>query len=215
MLSTFLQVELEVNMEKIELPKLPYAYDALEPVISKEILEIHHGKHHQTYVNNLNAALEKYESMQCCSDLSAMVVLMRTIQFNAGGHLNHTFFWESLAPQSEGGGQKPQGEFLTLIEKEFGSFENLVEQLSAKTIAVQGSGWGWLALDKGKNQLVITTTFNQDLVESQGLIPLLCIDVWEHAYYLQYKNVRAEFVKNIWKVVNWKRVAERYEKQKK
>ena len=197
-------------MVKFELPKLPYASDALEPVISKEIIEIHHGKHHQTYVNNLNAALEKFEQAQASQDLAAMVVLMNTIEFNAGGHLNHAFFWESLAPTSAGGGQKPQGEFLKLIEQEFGSFDELVQKMSAKTIAVQGSGWGWLALDPAKNRLMITTTFNQELVQSQGLKPLLCIDVWEHAYYLQYKNVRGEFVKNIWNVVNWKRISERY-----
>jgi Fe-Mn family superoxide dismutase len=203
------------DREHVVFPELPYAFDALEPFVSKEVLEVHYGKHHQAYVTNLNKALEKYVELEKANDLAGMVVQMRAIAFNAGGHLNHTFFWDSLAPVSAGGGKMPQGELVTLIEKEFGSLEVLIEKMSAKTVAVQGSGWGWLGYCAENESLVLTTTLNQDLLEAQGLLPLLCIDVWEHAYYLQYKNVRPEFVKNIWNVVNWKRVEERYLKRNK
>lgn len=197
-------------MAKFVLPELEYDYGELAPVISGEIMEVHHGKHHQGYVNNLNAALEKYAEAEAKGDLSAMIVAQKAAKFNGGGHFNHAFFWESLAPVNRGGGEKPEGELLKAIERGFGQLAPMIEQMNSKTIAVQGSGWGWLAFDKVNNRLVTLTTSNQDLVQEMGLVPLLCIDVWEHAYYLQYKNLRADFVKNIWKIVNWKRVATRY-----
>lgn len=197
-------------MKQYQLPDLPYDYGELEPVISGEIMEIHHGKHHKGYVANLNKALEVYAQAYDKGDLAQLIVAHKAVKFNAGGHLNHTFFWESLAPVGKGGGEGPTGDLLTAIASEFGGVDSLIEQMSAMTAAVQGSGWGWLALDQSKNRVVITTTSNQDLVEEKGAIPLLCIDVWEHAYYLQYQNVRVDFVKNIWKIVNWKKVEERF-----
>lgn len=203
---------LEELMTHYQLPDLPYDYNALEPVISAQIMEIHHGKHHKAYVANLNQAMESYLEAQQKGDLPKMKVLQKAVNFNAGGHLNHTFFWESLAPQSKGGGGMPSGELLKGIEAEFGKFDAFVEKMSALSIGVQGSGWGWLGLNREKNRVVITTAANQDFIEEQGLIPLLCIDVWEHAYYLQYQNVRADFVKKIWGIVNWKKVSDRYAK---
>ena len=192
---------------KYELPKLPYELNALEPIISKEIMELHWSKHHQAYVNNLNAALEKYEAAEKKGDLAAMIALEPAIRFNGGGHLNHSIFWTNLAPV---GGSLPTGELLRAIERDFGSLDSLIAEFSTKAAAVQGSGWGWLGYNKEKNRVVVVTTSNQDPLATQGLIPLLGIDVWEHAYYLDYKNVRPKYLENIWKVVNWANVAERY-----
>ena len=192
-----------------ELPKLPYDYDALEPVISKEIMELHHQKHHNAYVTNLNKALEQYES----ADLEGKIALEPAIRFNGGGHLNHSLFWESLAPVSQGGGEKPTGELAKAIEAKWGSFENFVEVFNSKAGPIQGSGWAWLGHCNKTKHLVIRTCNNQDpLFGTPGVVPLLGIDVWEHAYYLQYKNARPEYLKQIWKVVNWAKVCERYEK---
>jgi len=195
---------------KYELPKLPYALNALEPVISEEIMSLHYNKHHSTYVANLNKALEQYAEAESKNDLAAMIALDSAIKFNGGGHVNHSIFWTNLAPIAEGGGSAPQGALATAIDKTFGSLDALIEAMSAKAIAVQGSGWAWLGFNKAKKSLEIVTCNNQDPLSTQGLVPLLGIDVWEHAYYLQYKNVRADYVKSIWKVVNWKNVAERY-----
>ncbi len=196
-------------MTRYQLPELEYDYNELEPVIYADIMRVHHGKHHQGYVNNLNKALENFQEAQSRGDLAKMMVLQKAVHFNAGGHINHSLFWENLAPASRGGGGEPQGDLLLLIKNEFGSFEAFIEKFSALTVAVQGSGWGWLGYDKEKNRVDIMTCFNQDLLQEKGLIPLLCIDVWEHAYYLQYKNLRADFVKKIWDIINWKKVAER------
>jgi Fe-Mn family superoxide dismutase len=197
-----------------KLPDLPYDFNALEPVISAEIMQLHYSKHHQAYVTNLNAALEKYHEAESKHDVAAMIALQQAIRFNGGGHVNHSLFWSHLAPVGQGGGEAPKGELSHAIQKEFGSLETLIEKLSAASVAIQGSGWGWLGLQKEKGKLVIATCANQDPLSTQGLIPLLGIDVWEHAYYLQYKNVRAEYVKNIWKVMNWKHVEEHYHRVK-
>lgn len=192
------------------LDKLPYAFDALEPAISAKIMEIHYTKHHLAYVNNLNAALEKYVSAEAKGDLAAMMALQKTILFNAGGHINHTLFWKNLAPVNEGGGVVPSGVFSQALGQTFGNFAAFVEKMSAMTCAIQGSGWGWLGYDPSCKRLVITTCANQDPLSTQGLVPLLGIDVWEHAYYLQYAQARVEYVKNIWSVINWKEVEARY-----
>ncbi len=189
-----------------KLPELPYDFGALEPVISGQIMELHYTKHHQAYVNNLNAALEKYAEAEKKGDVVAMIALQAAIRFNGGGHINHSIFWTNLAPQ----GGEPKGELLEAIKKEFGSVDKLVEILSAASVGIQGSGWGWLGYDKAKGRLAIAVCSNQDPLSTVGLVPLLGIDVWEHAYYLQYKNVRADYVKNIWKIVNWRNVEERY-----
>lgn len=193
-----------------QLPDLPYDLGDLEPVISAEIMNLHYHKHHQAYVTNLNKALEQYAEAEKKEDLSSLIALQPAIRFNGGGHINHSIFWTNLAPKSRGGGEAPQGELKEAIQKEFGSLEKFIERFSAKTVAIQGSGWGWLGFDKEKKRLAIATCSNQDPLSAQGLTPLLGVDVWEHAYYLQYKNVRADYVKAIWSVVSWKNVEERY-----
>jgi Fe-Mn family superoxide dismutase len=195
-----------------KLPDMPYDFNELEPVISAQIMEIHYTKHHQAYVTNLNAALEKYQAAESQSDIASMIALQSAIKFNGGGHVNHSIFWTNLAPVGKGGGEPPQGNLASAIEKTFGSLDQFIEKFSIQTVAIQGSGWGWLGYDKGNQRLVITTCANQDPLSTHVFVPLLGIDVWEHAYYLQYKNVRAEYVKNIWKIVNWKNVEERYQK---
>ncbi|KAK3736644.1 hypothetical protein QZH41_017025 [Actinostola sp. cb2023] len=193
---------------KHSLPDLAYDYDALEPTINTEIMRLHHSKHHATYVNNLNVAEEKYAEAIAKGDTSAAVALQPALKFNGGGHINHTIFWTNLSPS---GGGEPTGDLMEAIKSDFGSFENFKERFNAATIAVQGSGWGWLGYDKVNKRLAITTCANQDpLQATTGHIPLLGIDVWEHAYYLQYKNVRPDYVKAIYNVVDWTNIADRY-----
>ena len=178
-------------------------------------MEFHYGKHHLTYVNNLNALQEQAAAAQQSGDAQKYVDLSQGIKFNGGGHLNHEFFWESLAPVANGGGVQPaSGSALEkAISHDFGSVDKLIAFFSANTAAVQGSGWGWLAYNKNSGHLEFRTTANQDRLADQGahLVPILTIDIWEHAYYLDYQNVRPNFMKEIWKVVNWSKVAERYE----
>ena len=195
---------------KYELPKLPYALNALEPVISEEIMDLHYNKHHKAYVTNLNAALEKYETAEKNGDLNAEIALQAAIRFNGGGHINHSIFWTNLAPTSDGGGEPPKGELAEEINKKYGSLEQFIQEFNTETAAIQGSGWGWLAIHAKKKCLKIATCANQDPISMTGFVPLLGIDVWEHAYYLQYKNVRPDYLKAIWQIVNWKNVEERY-----
>lgn len=202
-------------VKKFTLPELPYDYSALEPVISAEIMQLHHAKHHNAYVTNLNAALEKYAEAESKEDLATMIATQAAIRFNGGGHINHSIFWTNLAPKKSGGGEPPQGELAESLTKEFGSLQTFIERFSATTGAIQGSGWGWLGYCKIQKRLIITTCANQDPLSTQSYIPLLGIDVWEHAYYLQYKNVRPDYLKSIWGVVNWANVAERYINAKK
>lgn len=195
---------------KYELPQLPYDFSALEPVISGKIMELHYTKHHQAYVTNLNAALEKYQEAEKQGNVAAMIALQQAIKFNGGGHVNHSIFWTNLAPTLKGGGETPKGDLLKALEAQFGSFDSFKERLSTMTVGIQGSGWGWLGYDKANKKFVLTTCANQDPLSTQGFVPLLGIDVWEHAYYLQYMNVRAEYVKNIWNVINWENVDQRF-----
>lgn len=196
--------------KKFELPKLQYDFNALEPVISEEIMDLHYNKHHNGYVTNLNAALEKYENAENSGDLAAMIALQSAINFNGGGHINHSIFWTNLAPQSQGGGEPPSGELADAINAQWGSLDDFISTFNGLTGPIQGSGWGWLGFNKAKKSLEIATCSNQDPLAKKGLVPLLGIDVWEHAYYLQYKNVRPDYLKAIWGVVNWANVAERY-----
>jgi Fe-Mn family superoxide dismutase len=191
-----------------QLPDLPYDFNALEPVISAEIMQLHYSKHHQAYVTNLNTALERYREAEAKGDIAAMVALQPAIRFNGGGHVNHAIFWSNLAPAGTGGA--PSGAFARALQKDFGGLDKCWEKLSALTVAIQGSGWGWLGYDKGRGSLTVSTCANQDPLSTQGFAPLLGIDVWEHAYYLQYKNVRAEYVKNIFNLINWRNVEERF-----
>jgi len=208
LLKTGRQVAAASACSKHTLPDLPYDYHALEPVISAEIMQLHHAKHHQAYVNNLNVAEEKLAEAHAKGDVSTLIGLAPALKFNGGGHLNHSIFWQNLSPD----GGEPSGALLAAIEKDFGSLSALQTQLSGATVAVQGSGWGWLGYSKAKGVLQVATCANQDPLEATtGLVPLFGIDVWEHAYYLQYKNVRPDYVKAIWKIVNWKDVQARYE----
>lgn len=197
------------------LPDLPYDFNSLEPVISAQIMVIHHQKHHQTYVTNLNAALEKYHTAWTKRDLQQMIHLQSTIKFNGGGHINHSIFWTNLASKATVGGGHPSGDLNTYLVKEFGSYDKFVEKFNNETIGIQGSGWGWLGYDSKADRLKIVTLANQDPVATLGLFPLLGIDVWEHAYYLQYKNDRAAYVKAMWQIVNWRNVEERFATAKK
>jgi len=195
---------------KYTLPKLAYDYSALEPVISGEIMQLHHQKHHNGYVTNLNAALEKYEQAEKNNDLDAMIALQSAIRFNGGGHINHSIFWTNLAPKGHGG--EPQGDLRKQLDHHFGSFDGFVQKFNALAAPVQGSGWCWLGFCPKSQQVMIQTCSNQDpLYATHGLIPLLGVDVWEHAYYLQYKNVRPDYLKAIWQVINWNDVAMRFE----
>lgn len=196
---------------KATLPSLPYDFGALAPAISGEIMEIHHAKHHNTYVTNLNAALEKHADAEAKGDYAAMIALQGAIKFNGGGHVNHSIFWTNLAPVAKGGGDVGNAPTVKgLIEKQWGSVDGFKAAFNAQTVAIQGSGWGWLGLDKASGALKIATCANQDPLSTVGLVPLLGVDVWEHAYYLQYKNVRPEYLKAIWGIVNWKNVEERF-----
>jgi len=197
-----------------QLPPLPYDFSALEPVISAEIMKLHYEKHHQGYVTNLNKALEQYAEAEQKQDLPAMIALESAIKFNGGGHVNHSIFWTNLAPKNKGGGEAPTGAFAEALNKKYGSLDKFIELFSAKTVAIQGSGWGWLGYCPKMDCFTIVTCENQDPLSTKNLVPLLGIDVWEHAYYLQYKNVRAEYVKAIWSIVNWKNVSERYQNAK-
>jgi Fe-Mn family superoxide dismutase len=198
------------GVHTVSLPSLDYDYGELEPVISGEIMRLHHQKHHQTYVNGYNAALEKLEGAQARGDMPTIVALQGAIKFNGGGHINHSIFWKNLAPKNKGGGDPPTGPLASAIDEEFGSLDAFKSKFAATTAAVQGSGWGWLAYNKDTKHLLITTTANQDPLSMSGLVPLLGVDVWEHAYYLQYKNVRPDYLKAIWQVVNWKDVESRF-----
>uniref|UniRef100_A0AC35TFX9 Superoxide dismutase n=1 Tax=Rhabditophanes sp. KR3021 TaxID=114890 RepID=A0AC35TFX9_9BILA len=189
------------------LPDLPYDYDDLEPVISTEIMKLHHQKHHNTYVNGLNEVEEKIAEANARGDLKTSIALQNNLKFHGGGHLNHSIFWTNLAKD----GGEPSNELMEAVKRDFGTLENLQKTLSAKSIGVQGSGWGWLGYCQSQGILKVATCQNQDPLEpSTGLIPLFGIDVWEHAYYLQYRNVRPDYVNQIWKIANWKNISERY-----
>ncbi|KZT02799.1 manganese superoxide dismutase [Laetiporus sulphureus 93-53] len=187
------------------LPELPYAYDALEPHISGQIMKLHHQKHHQAYVNGLNAAEESYLK---APNPKERIRLQPALKFNGGGHINHSLFWKNLAPGSQGGGQLSAGPFKDAIQADFGGLDALKQKLNAATAAIQGSGWGWLGYNPDTKKLEVVTTANQDPLLSH--IPIIGIDIWEHAFYLQYYNVKADYLKAIWNVINFKEAEARY-----
>jgi Fe-Mn family superoxide dismutase len=197
-------------MDAYQLPDLPYDFSALEPVISGEIMELHYSKHHKAYVTNLNAALLEYHEAESKKDLSKMVALQSAIKFNGGGHINHSIFWTILTPPKKAESAPSKGSFAEMIQRDFGSFDAFKEKFTKTAVGVQGSGWGWLGYNKNSKKLEIASCANQDPLSVQGLVPLLGIDVWEHAYYLQYKNVRADYVKAIWQIFDWKKIGERF-----
>jgi len=193
------------------LPQLTYSYDSLEPYIDKMTMEIHHTKHHQTYINNLNAALEKYpefynlELEEILKNLNQLPEEIRTIvKNNGGGHYNHTLFWEIMKPNGEG---EPKGRLKEEIEKNFGGFEEFKKIFSETAIKHFGSGWAWLVITPDK-KLKVYSLLNQDNPLINGDIPIMGLDVWEHAYYLKYQNRRSEYVENWWHVVNWDKIEE-------
>lgn len=203
----------EKNMTYV-LPELPYGYGDLAPVISEEIMTVHHQKHHQTYVTNLNKALDDYRAAEEKQDMQKMIQLQSAIKFNGGGHVNHSIFWTNLAPKGQGGGEGPSGELKAAIDSAFGSVDNFISTFNTTVAPIQGSGWGWLGYNPKNKSVVIATCQNQDPLSTQGLVPLLGVDVWEHAYYLQYKNLRPKYLEAIWDIVNWKNVEERFAKAK-
>ncbi|EJL47346.1 superoxide dismutase [Brevibacillus agri] len=195
-----------------QLPALPYAHDALEPHIDAQTMEIHHGRHHATYVNNLNAALEAHPDLQqksveeLISNLDALPESIRTaVRNNGGGHANHTLFWEILSPN---GGGAPTGELADAINAAFGSFDNFKAEFAKAATTRFGSGWAWLTAEGGK--VAITSTPNQDSPIMEGKTPILGLDVWEHAYYLRYQNKRPDYISAFWNVVNWDEVSKRF-----
>ncbi|KAJ3086122.1 Superoxide dismutase [Mn], mitochondrial [Quaeritorhiza haematococci] len=169
---------------------------------------LHHSKHHQTYINNLNVAEEKLHEAKAKNDLTTQIALQPAMKFNGGGHINHSIFWTNMAPPKLGGGEPPKdGALLKAINTNWGSLDEFKKTFNAQAAGVQGSGWAWLGYNKTTKQLEIVTLPNQDPLTTH--VPLLGCDVWEHAYYLQYKNVRPDYLKAFWSVVNWKNVAER------
>jgi Fe-Mn family superoxide dismutase len=156
--------------------------------------------------------LEKYAQAEKDNDIATMIALQQAIRFNGGGHINHSIFWTNLAPIGKGGGEMPKEELAKIIVRDFGSLDGLIEKMSTTANGVQGSGWAWLGYCKKEKRLHVTSCPNQDPLSITGFTPLLGLDVWEHAYYLQYKNVRADYVKNIWKIVYWKNIEERFQK---
>lgn len=197
-----------------EVPALPYAYEALEPHIDSETMHLHHDKHHQAYVTNLNAAVEKHPELADKSaedlirDLSSVPEDIRTaVRNNGGGHVNHSMFWTIMTPD---GGGEPRGAIAGAIDTTFGSFEQFKSQFNDAGVKRFGSGWAWL-VRTGSGSLEITSTANQDSSLSEGGFPVLGNDVWEHAYYLKYQNRRPEYLNAWWNVINWNEVNRRYE----
>jgi len=188
------------------LPDLPYDYDALEPHYSAKVLELHHDKHHKAYVDGVNQTMEKLEGVRASGDYSAIVGLQKTLAFNLSGHVLHSIFWTNLSPD---GGEEPTGELAAAIDDNFGSFDQFKDHLSQATTTVQGSGWGSLAWDTFGERLYIEQIYDHQGNVGQSGSPLLVLDAWEHAYYLQYLNVRADYVKAMWNIVNWDDVAAR------
>ncbi|WP_354580412.1 superoxide dismutase [Hymenobacter sp. UYP22] len=201
------------------LPALPYAFNALEPHIDSKTMEIHHDAHHKTYVSKLNEAVvgKPEEKMSLAQLLASASKQPDAIRNNAGGHWNHSFFWQILSPK--GGGQ-PTGGLAAAINKDFGSYEKFTEEFTKAATGRFGSGWAWLILDRKAGKLMITSTPNQDnpLMDVAGIqrgTPILGLDVWEHAYYLKYQNKRPDYIKSFWNVVNWGEVSSRYDEARK
>jgi Fe-Mn family superoxide dismutase len=200
-----------------ELPALKFAFDALEPVIDARTMEIHHDKHHATYVNNLNKALESTPELYAkpvesiLKEINSVPEAIRTaVRNNGGGHANHTLFWEILTP---GGRKSPEGALLADIEKTFGSLDAFMEKFSTAATTRFGSGWAWLVVDNEK-KLQVYSTANQDSPLMDNHTPILGLDVWEHAYYLNYQNRRPDYIKAFWSVVNWSFVGQEYQKMR-
>jgi superoxide dismutase, Fe-Mn family len=189
------------------LPELPYDVAALEPHYPAEILELHHDKHHAGYVTGLNKTLDQLAEVRASGDYSSLVGLEKTMAFNLSGHILHTLFWQNLSPH---GGDKPEGELAAALDDAFGSFDAFRDQLTQATVLVQGSGWGALSWEPLGGRLLIEQIYDHHGSVGVGSTPLLVIDAWEHAYYLKWRNLRADYVKSMWNIVNWADVAARF-----
>ena len=194
-------------MAEYTLPDLPYDYSALAPHIAPEIMELHHSKHHNTYVQGLNTTLDKLAEARDKNDFGAVVGLEKTLAFNLGGHVNHSAFWNNLSPD---GGDKPTGDLATAIDADFGSFDGFQAHFTAAATTIQGSGWAILGHDRLGDRLLIHQLYDQQSQLPAGQTPIVLLDMWEHAFYLQYKNVKPDYVKAWWNVVNWADAAERF-----
>lgn len=194
-------------MANYTLPDLPYDFGALEPHYSGEILELHHGKHHAAYVAGANTTLEKLAEAREKGDFASIVGLEKNLAFNVSGHVLHSIFWNNLSPE---GGDKPDGDLAGAIDEHFGSFDAFKAQLSNVTTTVQGSGWGVLAWEPLGQRLLVTQVYDHQSGVTNGSVPLLVLDAWEHAFYLQYKNVKADYVTALWNIINWSDVAGRF-----
>jgi len=194
-------------MAEYTLPDLPYDYSALAPHIAPEIMELHHSKHHNTYVQGLNTTLDKLADARDKNDFGAIVGLEKTLAFNLGGHVNHSAFWNNLSPD---GGDKPTGDLATAIDADFGSFDGFQAHFTAAATTIQGSGWAVLGYDQLGGRLLIHQLYDQQSQLPAGQTPIVLLDMWEHAFYLQYKNVKPDYVKAWWNVVDWADAAERF-----
>lgn len=194
-------------MSVYSLPDLPYDYAALEPHISARIMELHHSKHHAAYVTGANTALEKMAEARESGDFANINRLEKDLAFHLGGHVNHSIFWTNLSPD---GGDRPTGELAAAIDEFFGSYDGFVGHFGAASLGIQGSGWGVLSWDPIGRRLIVQQLFDQQGNTAQATIPLLQLDMWEHAFYLDYVNVKADYVKAFWNIVNWQNVSERF-----
>ncbi|MDO9380143.1 MAG: superoxide dismutase [Nocardioidaceae bacterium] len=196
-------------MAEYTLPDLPYDFGALEPHISGRIMELHHSKHHATYVGGANTALEQMAEARSSGSLGTVNLLEKNLAFNLGGHINHSVFWKNLSPD---GGDKPTGELAAAIDEHFGSFDAFQAHFTANATGIQGSGWSMLAWDSVGQRLVIVQLFDQQANVPISLQPVVVLDMWEHAFYLDYQNVKPDYVKAWWNIVNWADAQERFER---
>ena len=194
-------------MTKYTLPDLPYDYGALEPHYSGQVLELHHDKHHAGYVAGANSTLDLLHDAREKGDFSGIVGLEKTLAFNVSGHVLHSIFWQNLSPD---GGDKPDGELASALTEYFGSFDGFKAQLNQTSMTIQGSGWGVLAWEPLGQRLIVVQVYDHQGSLGNGSLPLLAFDAWEHAFYLQYKNVKADFFDALWNIVNWPDVAARF-----
>ena len=195
-------------MPKYELPELPYDYSALEPHYSAEVLELHHDKHHKAYVDGANTTFQKLGEARESGDFGTINMLEKNMAFHLSGHVLHSLFWKNMSPD---GGDKPDGEIAAAIDESFGTFEGFRNQLSEASLNVQGSGWGALTWEPVAQRLIVEQVYDHQSNVGQGAPPLLVLDMWEHAYYLQYKNVKADWVDAFWNIVNWSDVTTRFD----
>ncbi len=197
------------SMKKYALPDLPYGHSALEPHYSARLLELHHGKHHAAYVVGANTALDKLAAARAQHDFSAINQLQKNLAFHVSGHVLHSMFWHNMSPR---GGGRPMGELAAAISESFGDFDAFKSQLTEAALNVQGSGWGALAWEPVGQRLVVEQVYDHQGNIGNGTVPLLVLDMWEHAYYPQYENVKSSWITAFWKVVHWEDVAQRFQR---